>query len=130
MQKSGANCENYILNHVCPQRTKTHIQNLFFFVFKYVFVFIAHLLYRIFRANVVTHVFCLCVGSAKFPVCDRADASRILPSDSRWKRYRTIVEEVHLQGNFAYGRSGARVLQVTQFFGATGIDKRFETNYI
>lgn len=69
----------------------------------------------------------MCLGATKFPVCNRADAERIFPSDTRWQRHRTIVEKVHLQGNFTNGRSGSRVLQVTQFFGATGIDKRFDT---
>lgn len=60
-------------------------------------------------------------GTPKFSLCGRTDTAWIFPCNTGWQRHRAIVEEIYIQNNLTHGRSRARILQVAEFFRATGI---------
>lgn len=64
---------------------------------------------------------CFLAGSLQFPVRGGTDPPGVLQGNPRRQGLRTVVEEIHLQDNLPTRRPCARIFQVAQLSGATGI---------
>lgn len=60
-------------------------------------------------------------GTSSIPRSSWANITWIFPFHSKWQGYRTVLEEVHIQGHFPNGWFSSRIFQISEFPGATGI---------